>query len=77
MEDNLLQECHSVDLSEDILNAMDGEVLAILLRDHTTGRNITWATRDYEYLGKGYMYGDEIIPERITERTTGSSCRES
>ncbi|NPD82903.1 restriction endonuclease subunit M [Prevotella sp. PINT] len=66
MEDNLLQDCHSVDLSEDILNAVDGEVLAILLRDHTTGRNITWATRDYEYLGKGYMYGDEILPERIT-----------
>lgn len=42
------------------------EVLMLLLRDHTTGRNIFWATHDYEKLGRGYQYADEIRPESIT-----------
>ena len=42
------------------------EVLGTLLRDHTTGRNIFWATHDYEALGSGYDYHAEILPELIT-----------
>lgn len=42
------------------------EVLAILLRDHTTGRNIFWATHDYEALGSAYDYHAEILPELVT-----------
>ena len=49
---------------DDILHCSSG-LLAQLLRDHTTGRNILWATHDYESLGKGYLYADEIRPERI------------
>ena len=41
-------------------------ILAQLLRDHTTGHNILWATHDYEHLGEGYQYGDEILPEYIS-----------
>ena len=41
-------------------------VFSQLLRDHTTGRNIFWATHDYEFLGEGYGYHDEIRPELIT-----------
>ena len=37
-----------------------------LLRDHTTESNIFWATRDYESLGDGYGYRDEIVSEKIT-----------
>lgn len=44
------------------------EVLTQLLRDHTTRKNIFWATHDYESLGVGFDYKDEIIPERITGR---------
>lgn len=42
------------------------DVLDELLRDHTTRKNIFWATHDYEYLGNGYSYNDEILPERVT-----------
>ena len=51
----------------DILeNDFSPETLAQLLRDHTTARNILWATHDYELLGEGYQYGDELRPELIT-----------
>ena len=47
-------------------NDFSPEILAQLLRDHTTGRNIFWATHDYEHLGEGYQYADEIRPACIT-----------
>ena len=51
----------------DILeNDFSPEILALLLRDHTTGRNILWCTHDYESKGEGYQYADEILPELIT-----------
>ena len=51
----------------DILeNEFSPEILAQLLCDHTTGRNILWCTHDYESKGKGYQYADEIRPELIT-----------
>jgi hypothetical protein len=42
------------------------EVLEILLRDHTTGMNIFWATHDYEALGSEYDYHSQILPHLIT-----------
>lgn len=47
------------------------DILAILLRDRTTGRNILWATHDYESMGAGYHYSDEIRPELITGTSAG------
>ena len=47
------------------------DVLAILLRDHTTGKNIFWATHDYETLGSEYDYHAEILPHLIT----GEHCK--
>ena len=55
-----------IDIREDDLSAISPEVLATLLRDHTTGRNIFWATHDYEALGSMYDYHSEILPELIT-----------
>lgn len=52
-------------LENDIVNQYP-EVLDILLRDHTTQKNIFWATNNYEYLGKGYQFSSEILPELIT-----------
>ena len=54
---------NSVDILE---NDFAPEVLEQLLRDHTTKRNIFWATHDYEERGEGYQYADEIKPELIT-----------
>ncbi len=57
-------------LENDILLASP-ELLATLLKDHTTSKdddvhNIFWATSDYEHLGTGYGYYDPILPELIT-----------
>ncbi|MBR7055214.1 MAG: Eco57I restriction-modification methylase domain-containing protein [Prevotella sp.] len=51
----------------DILgNGLQSDVLKRLLLDHTTKRNIFWATHDYEHLGNGFQYTDEIRLESIT-----------
>jgi len=42
------------------------EVVETLLRDHTTGKNIFWATHDYEELGSEYSCHSPILPELIT-----------
>lgn len=55
-----------IDVREDDLSDISPEVLATLLRDHTTGKNIFWATHDYEALGSEYGYHSEILPEQIT-----------
>ena len=36
------------------------EVLAVLLKDRSAGRNLIWATDDYAERGKGFCAGDEI-----------------
>ena len=43
-----------VDISENDLREKYPEVLATLLRDHTTGENIFWATDNYAELGEAY-----------------------
>ena len=55
-----------IDIREDDLLALSPPVLDTLLRDHTTGQNIFWATHDYEALGAGYDYHDPIQPALIT-----------
>ena len=55
-----------IEVREDDLSEISPEVLATLLRDHTTGKNIFWATHDYEALGGEYGYHSEILPELIT-----------
>ncbi len=54
------------DIREDDLRNISKEVLDTLLRDHTTGKNIFWATHDYEELGSEYSYHSPILPELIT-----------
>ena len=55
-----------IDIREDDLLAISEDVLDTLLRDHTTGRNIFWATHDYEALGSEYDYHSQILPHLIT-----------
>ncbi len=55
---------NAVDILE---NELPTDVLNLLLRDHTTGRNIYWATHDYEQLGKGYEYHSVLTPKLITD----------
>ena len=55
-----------VDILENDIREKYPEVLEILLRDHTTQKNIFWATDNYQELGKEYNFNSEILPELIT-----------
>ena len=57
-----------VDINETMVFEQSPEVLEMLLKDHTTGKNIFWATDSYSHLGKGYQFNDEIKIEHITEK---------
>ena len=41
------------------------EILKILLLDRTTGKNIIWATDQYESIGKAYSKDKQILPEFV------------
>lgn len=55
-----------VDIIEDELLALGGNVLKTLLTDHTTENNIIWATDDYASHGDGFHFNDPISIESIT-----------
>jgi len=62
---------NDIDISEDYIFSLSPKLLSLLLIDHTTStaekqHNIFWATNDYENLGEGYSYHDEITIENIT-----------
>ncbi len=57
---------NDVDISENDLLRSHPEVLKKLLRDHTTHKNIFWATESYAHLGEGFGFDDEITVEHIT-----------
>lgn len=59
---------NSIDVSENTLLDHSPDVLEILLKDRTTGRNILWATEEYEYLGELFHAHEEITKELITGR---------
>lgn len=42
------------------------DILEILLCDRTTGKNIFWATDNYEHLGNSYKFNSEILFDSIT-----------
>lgn len=56
----------NIDISENELLRQSEELLAELLKDHTTQRNIFWATDDYASLGKAYSYYAPITIPCIT-----------
>ena len=48
----------NVDINETEIFNLYPEVLETLLKDHTTGRNIFWATDSYAHRGDGFQYSD-------------------
>ena len=56
-------------LKRDILEwHVPDEVLAVLLKDRSTGRNLIWATDDYAARGKGFGANDEMQIAQIADR---------
>ena len=57
---------NEVDIKENDIREQYPEVLETLLRDHTTKKNILWATSNYIHLGDCYAYSSPILSEYIT-----------
>jgi len=55
-----------IDIFENELIQKYEGVLEQLLRDHTTGQNIFWATDNYEHLGAKYSYHAQITQDLIS-----------
>lgn len=55
-----------IDVKENYINRLDAELLAILLKDRSSGQNIIWATDNYSDRGVGYQSEDFITIESIT-----------
>ena len=69
---------NEVDIIENnLLEEYGQEIFDLLLTDHSMTlykndgqtHHIFWATHDYEYLGEGYSFYDEIMAERIGQET--------
>ncbi len=54
------------DIKENDIRENYPEVLEILLKDHTTQKNIFWATDNYKHLGEEYRFSSPILPNLIT-----------
>ena len=57
---------NEVDIFENDIREQYPEVLETLLRDHSSQKNIFWATDNYQGLGEGYEFPSPILPELIT-----------
>lgn len=55
-----------VDVKENEILEMDSSLLSILLKDHSSGKNIIWATDNYVKKGFGYGSNDTIEVYAIT-----------
>lgn len=66
IEHSGLESYAPVDILENDILAISPELLSMLLKDHTTQRNIFWATEDYADRGDGYRFADPITIESIT-----------
>ena len=55
-----------IDILENDIHDKYPGVLETLLRDHTTQKNIFWATDNYTDLGDAYKFTSQIFPELIT-----------
>ncbi|MFD0762727.1 restriction endonuclease subunit M [Lutibacter aestuarii] len=55
-----------IDILENKIIESYPTVLETLLRDHTTQKNIFWATENYKHLGKPYSFESQILINLIT-----------
>lgn len=55
-----------IDILENEILEKYPQVLDILLQDHTTQKNIIWATNNYKHLGEQYLENNQIKFELIT-----------
>lgn len=56
----------SIDIKENKILELSSRLLSELLADKTTGKNIMWCTKDYEYLGEEFGEKETIKVRLIT-----------
>ena len=54
-----------IDAKENTIANLNFELLSIILKDKTTGKNIIWATDNYLNHGIAYSFNQEITPYKI------------
>ena len=59
----------TIDIKENEILNIDASILEILLKDHTTNKNIIWGTQAYKT--KGYLYEEKA--EMLSELITGKN----
>lgn len=57
-----------IDIIEDDILKKYPEVMGILLKDQTTGKNIFWATNNYQNFGKEYEYYSSLKIDLISDK---------
>lgn len=57
---------NSIDIKENYIYQLDKSILEILLKDHSSGKNILWATDMYAWRGVGYQPQDYITVKAVT-----------
>ncbi len=60
------EEKKSADIKENVLLKIDKELLAILLKDKSTDKNLIWATDNYKKYGSRYYPDQAICADLIT-----------
>lgn len=55
-----------IDIKENYINKIDNQILSVLLIDHSSGKNIIWATDNYASRGTGYQSFDYITVNSVT-----------
>ena len=63
-----MPEIHEIDIKENYIKQLDDELLSILLRDRSSGKNIIWATDIYADKGEAYDSQQAIKVDLITGR---------
>lgn len=60
------KELYNIDIKENHIKHLDAALLSILLKDHSSRKNIIWATNDYAYRGEKYYATEQIAVSSIT-----------
>lgn len=63
-----MSEEHEIDIRENYIKQLDDELLSILLKDRSSGKNIIWATDIYADKGEPYDSQQHITVSLITGR---------
>jgi len=59
-------EVREVDIKENSIKQLDAELLSLLLKDRSSGKNIIWATDNYAYRGEGFFSQQPMTIKAIT-----------